>query len=343
MKKSIIFKGLAAVVLFSSAAFLSSCVKNRNTGAPDFSQLSPFVQIINDNGGNGGTSGLAGFSKAALLFDGGDASDTAYFRINYAATNVAATDVTVTLGFDAAALAAYNAAFPNPANPYVKMPDSIYKFTQTSVVIKAGQNYSDLVKLTVYPNKVDPSKNFMLPISITATTSGGISGNFGTIYYHFIGNPLAGPYQDYGVRWSMTGSVPWTGPAAGLGLATAPGVPCVIPPAPYACGVFTFTFNRVDVFAPVDGQTVSGTMGNVPDPSGGSAVWLVTGDASFANITVDVASTFRAGYSNIDLYTRAYVPPSATQKPAFRLVIKYNNTTGGAGNDRLVDQSFQHL
>lgn len=343
MKKSLIFRNLLGLIVVSSIGLLSSCVKNRNTGAPDFTQISPIVQIVNDAGGAGTRAGLDGFSNAALLFDGGDVSDTAYFRVNYAATNPAGSDVTITLGFDAAALAAYNAAYPNPANPYTKFPDSIYKFTQTSVVVKAGQNYSDLIKLTVYPNKVDPSKNFMFPISITATSSGTISGNFGTIYYHFIGNPLAGPYQDFGVRWSMTGSVPWAGPAAGLGLATAPGVPCVLPPAPYACGAPTFTFNRVDVFAPVDGQTVAGTMGNVPDPSGGSAVWLVTGNASFSAISLDVASTFRAGYSNIDLYTRAYVPPSATQKPAFRLVIKYNNTTGGAGNDRLVDQSFTHL
>ena len=130
MKKNRIFKNLAAIMLVTSAGFLASCVKNRNTGAPDFSQLSPVVQIINDNGGNGGTSGLNGFSKAALLFDAGDASDTAYFRLNYAATNVAPADVTITLAYDAAALAAYNAAFPNPANPYVKFPDRDRKSTR---------------------------------------------------------------------------------------------------------------------------------------------------------------------------------------------------------------------
>ena len=39
-------------------------------------------------------------------------------------------------------------------------------------------------------------KNYMLPISITTAPAGStISTNFKTIYYHLIGNPIAGLYN----------------------------------------------------------------------------------------------------------------------------------------------------
>lgn len=333
MKKSLIFKNGIALLLISSAAFLASCVKNRNTGAVDFTQLTPIMQIVE--------GGLSQFSSQSILApDPTAANFTVSFRVNYAATQPAAADITVTLAYDAAAMAAYNAANPNPSNPYTKMPDSIASFTQTSVVIKAGMSYSDPVVFTVHPNKIDPSKNYMYPISITAAGGVAISANFGTIYYHLIGNPLAGNYQDYGMRYNYTGGVGWPGPAAGLGLATAPGSPSSNPPAGFTA---TTTYNFINQFSPVDGQTVAGTMGNVPDPSGGSAYYFVTGNASFSAITYDFAATFNGGYSNIDRFIRGYLAPSPTQKPAFRLITHYNNTTGGAGNDRIIDETFIHL
>jgi hypothetical protein len=92
----------------------------------------------------------------------------------------------------------------------------------------------------------------------------------------------------------------------------------------------------------VDGQTVTLDMGNVPDPAGGLAQYFVTANLAFSAITYDFSGTFKSGYSNIDKYIRGYVAPSPTQKPAFRLFSKYNNTTAGAGNDRLIDQTFIH-
>ena len=52
-----------------------------------------------------------------------------------------------------------------------------------------------MIPLIVFPSKVDPSLNLLLPISIKTVPDGStISTDFGTIYYHFIGNPLAGAY-----------------------------------------------------------------------------------------------------------------------------------------------------
>jgi len=330
MKRSLIFKNLLAIVLVSSVTFLASCVKNRNDGAVDFSQLAPIVQIPE--------GGLKNFPQSALLFDASHASDTAYFRANYAATTVAPSDIAVTFAVDDAARVAYNASH---TDQYEKAPDSIYKFLVASTVVKAGQSYSDVVKLTVYPNKINTSKSYMIAITITNASGVNISGNFGTIYYHIIGNPLSGDYQDYGQRVNYTGAVTMAAPAAGLPLATAPGVPSPVFPAG---GTISNNYNFITTFSPVNAATVQGTMGNVPDPAGGSAYYFVTGtDPAFSNITYDFASTWYGGYSNTERFVRGYVAPSPTQKPAFRLITHYNNAAGGAGNDRIIDETFLHL
>ena len=174
--------------MFLMAFLLNSCVKTRS-GETDFSGLKPVVLIPE--------GGLNAFSSQALLFNGSDASDTATFHVNYAATNVAASDQTITLAVDPAALQSYN---NSNAIKFQMFPDSIFSFTSTTVSIKKGNNYSDAVPLVVYPDKVDPTQNYMLPISIKVAPNGStISSNFGTIYFHFIGNPIAGTYPTW--RW----------------------------------------------------------------------------------------------------------------------------------------------
>ena len=335
MKKSLIFKNLAAITLISSATIFASCVKNRNDGAPDFTQISAVMQIINDKSGTAGSSGLDGFSAAALLLDNSAASDSVAFRLNYAATTVAPANITVTLAFDAAAMAAYNAAHPNPANPYTKFPDSIYTFTQTTVTVKAGTSYSDLVKLYVKPNKVDITKNYMFPISITAAGGVNISGNYGTIYYHLIGNPLAGKYNLVGTRYNYSGTVAYAGPV---------GAAANIPAG------FVSTTNLTALSpksaAPVDGQTITMSFSNLGFGTGFEYGYLVTANASFSMITLGWNDAFITGDSNIDgfQFAGSYIPPSPTQKPAFHFVTHYNNaaTPPGSGNDRIIDEAFTH-
>lgn len=156
-------------------------------------------------------------------------------------------------------------------------------------------------------------------------------------------NPLAGVYQDWGVRYNLISTTSWSGPPAGLTLATAPGIPCINPPAPGSCGAPSNTFIYNVTFSPVNSQTITGDFGNVPDPStSAQAAYYITGNTGFSLISYDFASTVVAGYSNIEKYIRGYIPPSPTQKPAFRLITKYNNATGGSGHDRIIDESFTH-
>jgi Domain of unknown function (DUF1735) len=187
MKRTIKFNKILSFgsLLIAMNMISVSCVKSR-TGETTFNSLQPVVLIPE--------GGMQGFGASALTFPGTDSSDQTSFRINYAATNVAPADETVTIAIDPTALADYNAT---GGLQYQIFPDSIFSFPATQqITVKKGQNYSDAINLTVFPYKIDPTQNYMLPVTITAGPAGAlISQNFGTIYFHAIGNPLAGTYS----------------------------------------------------------------------------------------------------------------------------------------------------
>ncbi len=178
-----------------------SCVKSVS-GRTDFENLAPTVLISE--------GGLQNFGVDAILFPPTDDADTTYFHMNYAATDVAPSDQVVTIAIDDAAIDAYNAA---NGTDYAKFPDSIYSFTITSVTVPKGANYSSGVPLIMFPSKINLLKDYMLPITITAGPAGStISSNHKTIYYHLIGNPIAGIYNWDWTRWNNTTP---TGPTSG--------------------------------------------------------------------------------------------------------------------------------
>jgi hypothetical protein len=219
MKKNIysrIFKiGLLFLMIIIAG---SSCVKSR-PGETVFTGLGPTVLIPE--------GGLQNLGSDAILFPPTDNVDTTWFHVNYAATNVAPVDEVVTLAIDPNALAAYNAM---GGGQYAIFPDSIFSFTTTTVTVPKGQNYTVPIPLIIFPSKIDLLNNYMLPISITVAPAGAtISSNFQTIYYHLIGNPIAGLYLWDFTRWNNTSP---TGPNSG-----------------------SFTGNPA-VFAPLDGTTI---------------------------------------------------------------------------------------
>ena len=188
-------------VLFLAASLLSSCVKSRG-GETDFNNLQPLVMIPE--------GGLSTFSTEALVYPASDASDTATFHVNFAASNVAPADETIALAIDPTALATYNSS---SAIQYAMAPDSIFSYTTTTVTVLKGNNYTSAIPFVIYPSKVDPTKNYMIPITIkTAPQGATIAVNYATIYYHLIGNPIAGTYEEYWSRWNAADS---SGGAAG--------------------------------------------------------------------------------------------------------------------------------
>lgn len=189
MKSIVNIKPLLLAGLMLPMLLLQSCLKDKNQ-LTDFSgeTTQPIVEIPE--------GGLGNFAPDALNLSGSGA-DTLYFHINLASTDFLNKDVTVKFGYDAAALASYNSS---SSIKYQKFPDSIYSLPVTQVTIKAGTR-AVAVPLIMYPGKIDPTQNYMLPVTITDAQGTTISGNFGTIWFHLIGNPLAGTYFWDFTRW----------------------------------------------------------------------------------------------------------------------------------------------
>ena len=137
------------------------------------------------------------------------------------------------------------------------MPDSLYKFISKSATIKAGQRIATL-KIVFFPSKIDITKSYCLPVVIKDAGGKTISSNFGTIYYHVIGNPIAGAYNWDFIR--INNQAGTGGPAGG-----------------------SFT-GDVTVFSPVDPNSVKVTTGYYVQPN-----YLIT----FKNIG-GVLSDFKA-------------------------------------------------
>ena len=255
MKRNNINSILKLGILSLTVAFVgSSCVKSVS-GRTDFSNLAPTVLIPE--------GGMQNFGSNAILFPPTDPVDTTFFHLNYAATNVAPQDEVITIGIDDQALADYNAL---GGAQYEKFPDSIYSFTTTTVTVPKGANYSSLIPLVMFPDKINLLKNYMLPISITAAPTGAtISSNYKTIYFHLIGNPIAGLYNWDFSRWNTQDG---SGSLSG----------------------FSF-FGQSTVIAPVDGTTAETPSGYFTQPRY---------EITFTN-TGGVLSNFKVSFNSADL------------------------------------------
>jgi Domain of unknown function (DUF1735) len=176
-------KILLSVIVLSG--LLTGCLKD-TTIKNDLDKRSTIFMVQN--------SGLEFFSSRAVVAAGQVDPITSSFTTNVAnADDVPLSkDVTVTFVVDDAARLAYN-ALPSPALDYDALPDSVYSFAVKTAVIKAGTNLATL-SVVFDPNKIDPSKSYMLAITLKDAQGMPISQNFSTVYYHIIGNPLAGKY-----------------------------------------------------------------------------------------------------------------------------------------------------
>ncbi len=167
---------------------LDSCLKNSLPNETDFSHLQDHVDLIK--------GGLTNFSSNNIRFS----SDTASYTItaNLASVNLPKSPVNVTIGVDASLIATYNAA--NGTN-FLLLPTDAYTLASTSLTIPAGQQYATTT-LEVYQSNVDPSKSYLLPISITDASGKALTSNLNTMYFNIIGNVIAGDYNWDFSRWS---------------------------------------------------------------------------------------------------------------------------------------------
>ncbi len=170
----------------------TACVKDRNVG-PDFSSTDPLLELRTPISN---IAGLANFGRAVI----GNLPDTEQFYVNLASANTLDHDVNVAVGVDASKIDTYNADDAN-ALKYELLPDSAYALLKTAATIVKGQRV-DSIQIVFYKDKIDPTHNYMVPVTIAESDGILISGNQGTIWFHAIGNPLAGIYYQSFYRWN---------------------------------------------------------------------------------------------------------------------------------------------
>lgn len=185
--------------LFLSLAVLvglTSCLKKDAMNFDPDQKTAPTLELEYIAGGPGSAigSGLQFFGGGAILYPPSDVSDTATFNVRIAGPAINH-DVTITVGPDSKALLDN---YSKDSIHYEAMPANIYKILNPTVTIKAGERFAP-VKVVFFPNQIDPSKNYMLAVSVTDAQGVNVSSNFGHIYFHTIGNPLAGAYT-----WNFT-------------------------------------------------------------------------------------------------------------------------------------------
>jgi hypothetical protein len=303
---------------------LSGCLKDKPN--VDFSNLGYVAEITtasNNPTVNAPSSGYAYNNAATLLF-----SDTVpvtiFFTVNIASDYPPTKDIPVTVAIDPAALAKFDADTVTNASriQYEIFPDSTFSFPTTTGTVHAGQRL-DTFYITFNPAKVDPSHSYMLPISITSAPGTTISGNLGTIYFHFIGSVLAGAYNVTGTRYNYIGSVAWSGPPAAV-------------PSSYVATTDLSNYSPKTAL-PDNPSTVEIPFANV----GAGYNYILTWDGTPGD-PLSVDYTFTSVYSNFTTYVVSFTPPDATHKAAFHIITHYNNALAGAGNDRIIDESFVH-
>jgi hypothetical protein len=151
--------------------------------------------------GSSGTtigSGLTYFGGGALTYPPTDEADTATISVILAGGAILDKDVTVTIGPDANALLDN---YSKDSIAYVAMPDSVYHLISNTATIPAGSSGA-LFQVVFYPSKIDPTQNFMLPLTVTDAAGYTVSKNFGHVYLHTIGNPIAGSYNQEWIRYN---------------------------------------------------------------------------------------------------------------------------------------------
>jgi hypothetical protein len=121
--------------------------------------------------------------------------------VSYSGTEVAPQDIKLGIAVDAEALAKFNAAAPTTGDDtYLPLVASAYS-VPTEVTIKKGERRAVFQVEVTLPLTFNFDENYALPLSIKSTTTGIISGNFGSVLYRIGGkNQYDGDYKSTGVR-----------------------------------------------------------------------------------------------------------------------------------------------
>lgn len=171
--KKIFSLSLMSVLMFS----LTSCLKDK-TANIDPEGSPAVVGWSTTTTGDIPSDVSAGFTRYVRSYEISNTEIDMPLQVSYSGSAAPTSDVTVTLGLNLDAITAYN---EEHETENVVLPTAAYTMP-TSVVIKAGQRKADVI-IKLRTDRFDLSEAYMLPVAITATTSGNVSSNFGTVLY----------------------------------------------------------------------------------------------------------------------------------------------------------------
>jgi hypothetical protein len=168
----------------------TGCLKD--TPSTDLTHLGTVIEMMYPAGAqdNGVGTGLEFFGGDQITFNSLDASDTIWYYGNIAGPNTLSKPLTTNVAIDDSAL---QDNFANDGLTYTALPDSCYKIVQASGTIPAGKRI-DTFAIVIYPDKIDLTQNYGMPIRISAPGY-TVASNFSIMYLHTIGAPIGGLYN----------------------------------------------------------------------------------------------------------------------------------------------------
>ncbi len=297
------------LILFASLLILTLAGCLKDTPSTDLSHEGTIIEMIYPAGAqnNGVGTGLEFFSGCTILYNPTDVSDTLTYYVNIAGTNKLTKPLTYTVAVDDSALQD-NVA--NDGLTYSPMPDSVYSILKTSGTIAAGSRL-DTLQIVFYPSKLDLTKTYGLPIKLYVPGY-TVAANFGVMYLHTIGNPIAGVYNWDFLRYNNNDT---TGTLAGQ----------------------SFTGNTT-VFAPDNGTQVEVASGYYNQPR-----YVVTFSDSagvLSNFAITFNSSDVSGWSavGISIVTQ---PTVITADPVNGVYEFYYQVSSGGNPRSIIDKYYK--
>ncbi len=264
-------KILIVMTFLAGTLLFNSCLKDKlNTDWTDSLKGKMYAQIVNN--------GLQSYT-----ITNGSADQVIPIKVNIATDALPTSDITLTLGIDAAALSAYNA---KNGTSFTLCPNT----SVSSVVVKAGSRLATAQLTLKSANLLDVTVAYAVPISITAASGGVvIASNFKT---EILQVPVANQWEgSYNMSYYILRSAPFDPVLSG----NVRNIPWKLATS----GAKSVTYWKTHLWA--DKSSV-----------GGIGPWKLTIDDSVVPNLVTVTDAANASLKNRDGYVSRYVPSTKT-------------------------------
>ena len=174
-------------LLLSMGIFAAACNKMAKINLPQEGTIY-MPQAFNTNG-----------NLSLVLVD---TAQQVVFGAAYGGMKYPSNNITVSFSVDTSLVAAYN---QSKGTAYTVLPSTSYTISALSSVIHSGQTSSDPLYLSIMTDKLGSTTPYILPITLTSTSTGTINPNLQTTYFtiNSLNNIYAGSYQTTGTRYNF--------------------------------------------------------------------------------------------------------------------------------------------